>query len=93
MELPVNFLAGLVLGAIAGFALGFLTGAISKPEEKKVTKKDTKAKRLFTAANQEKDKKKKMELLGRILDKYPHSEWADKALEEVMKIRKEEPGD
>jgi len=89
MELPVNFFVGIILGGIAGFALGFLVGMVSRPQEKKEVEKYTRARKLFDEASQEKDKKRKMKILGKILDRYPATEWADKALEEVMKLKKE----
>ncbi len=92
MELPVNFFVGLILGAIVGLVAGFLIGIISKPtnpEEKKVVKKESKAQKIFNLAIKQENKKKKMKFLSQIINKYPHSEWSDKALEEVMKIKKE----
>ncbi|MBE0478707.1 hypothetical protein IBX65_06275 [Candidatus Aerophobetes bacterium] len=84
-----NFFAGLVLGAIVGFIIGYLAGAVSKPEEKKIPAREDKAKKLFELAIKEENGEKKTELLGKILEKYPHSQWADKVLEEVMKMKKE----
>lgn len=89
MRPAAGFLVGLILGGILGFALGFLAGVVSKPEEEKVSRKESKAEKLFKLAVEQKDKKRKLELLGKLLDKYPYSEWTDKALEEVMKMKRE----
>jgi len=88
MKPPAGFLVGLILGGILGFALGFLAGMVSKPEEERLSKRESRAKKLFNLAVEQKDKKRKLELLGKLLDKYSYSEWADKALEEVMKMKK-----
>jgi uncharacterized protein HemY len=79
---------GLILGGIAGFAGGLLLGMALKSKEKRSIKKESKAERIFKLAIQQKSQERKLELLGRILDKHPKSEWADKALEEAMKITK-----
>jgi len=66
---------GLILGGILGFAVGLLSGMVFiKPEEKRSIKKESKAERIFNLAIQQEDRKKKLELLGKILDKYPKSE-------------------
>lgn len=92
MEVGFNFFAGLILGAILGLIIGLLIGtAVAKPEEKKATKTEHRAEKLFKLALKQENRKKKMKLMGRILEKFPHSEWADKALEEVMKMKKGGP--
>lgn len=88
MEIGVKFFVGLVLGAILGFITGFLVGVVSKPEEKGTTKKEHRAEKLFNLAIKQENEKRKRKLLGKILEKFPHSEWADKALEEVMRMKK-----
>lgn len=85
MGLPTGFLIGLALGAIVGFVV--VWGMPSRSKAKTSTRK-SQAEKLFDLAIQEEDQKTKLELLGKVLDKYPHSEWGDKALEEVMKMRK-----
>lgn len=88
MELPAGFLMGLILGGILGFSLGFLTGVASGSEKEKLSKKESKAERLFYLACAKEDKRSKIELLAKLLDKYPNSQWANKALEEIMKIKR-----
>ncbi len=89
-NIPTGFLVGLVTGGILGFTLGFLLASASiKSEEKKAIKKESKAEKLFNLAMQQESKEKKLDLLRKILTKYPRSEWSDKALEEVTKIRRE----
>lgn len=89
MELSLSFVLGLILGGILGFVVGLLSGTAFKSEEKKSIKRESKAERIFNLAIQQENQETKLELLGKILDKYPESEWADKALEEAMKMRKE----
>jgi len=90
LELSISFVVGLILGGILGFAVGLLSGMVFiKPEEKRSIKKESKAERIFNLAIQQEDRKKKLELLGKILDKYPKSEWAKRALEEAIKMREE----
>ena len=79
------------MGAVVGFIVGFLVGMISKPEKKIAIERESRAQRLFNLATKQENNRKKMKLLGKVLDKYPRSEWADKALEEVMKIKKGNP--
>ncbi len=88
MELPATFWIGLILGGIGGSIVGFLLGMASGFKEKKLIKKENKAEKLFNLATQEESQERKRELLGKVLDKYPRSEWADKALEESMRMRK-----
>ncbi len=88
MDLSARFLAGLILGGILGLIIGFLLRMAFEPKIESPRKKRSEAERLFDLAIQQKNQKRKMKLLGEVLDKYPHSEWADKALEEAMKMRK-----
>lgn len=86
--LPDGFLAGLITGGVVGLIVGLLLGMVSGPKERKSIKRKKEAEKLFALAKQEENRKRKLKLLGEILDKYPHSEWAEKALNEAMKIRK-----
>lgn len=88
MVLSIGFLIGLLLGGGVGFAVGFPLGMASKSKGKRSAKKEGKAERLFNLATQQEDRKAKLEILSEILNKYPHSTWADKALEEATKTRK-----
>lgn len=85
MGLPTGFLIGLALGAIVGFVV--VWGMPSASKGKRSTR-ESQAEKLFNLAIQQEDPKRKLELLRKVFDKYPHTEWADKALEEVMKMRK-----
>ena len=89
LQLSTDFVVGLVIGGVVGFIVGFLVGTISSLKKGKLTGKKSQAQKLFNSAMQEEDRKGKLKLLGQILDKYPNSEWADKALEQIMKLRKE----
>jgi len=90
MQLSFPLLVGLGLGVAIGFVVGFLVGIISRTEEKKTpTKRQGKAEKLFHQALAEDNAHKKHNLLKKVVDRYPRSDWADKALEEVMKIRKQ----
>lgn len=88
MGLSIRFLAGLILGGILGFMIGFLLRMAFEPKAERLGRKRSEAERLFDLAMQQEKRKRKIKLLGQVLDRYPHSEWADKALEEVMKMRK-----
>ena len=68
---------GLMLVGIAGCLVGFWLGRVSK--------RGSKAERLFMLAMQEDNQEKKHKLLGEIVDKYPSTEWVDKALDERVK--------
>ena len=85
MGLAAGFLVGLFLGAIVGFVVA--RGMAPESKGKRSTRK-SQAEKFFNLAIQQEDQKRKLELLGKVFDKYPHSEWGDKALEEVMKMRK-----
>ena len=89
LQLSTGFVVGLVIGGVVGLIVGFLMGTISSLKKRKLTGKKSQAQKLFNSAMQEENRKGKLKLLGQILDKYPHSEWADKALDQVMKLRKE----
>lgn len=68
---------GLMLAGIAGCTVGFWLGRVSK--------RGSKAERLFMLAMQEENQGRKHKLLGEIVDKYPNTEWVDKALDERVK--------
>ena len=89
LQISTGFVVGLVIGGVVGFIVGFLVGVVSSLKKRKLTGKKSRAQKLFNSAMQEEDRKRKLKLLAQILDKYPHGEWADKALEQVMKLRKE----
>lgn len=89
MRIQPTFIIGLIAGGIVGFVLGLLVGILSKPAERKAARKESKAEKLFNLAMQQENEKRKINILGRIVERYPSSIWADKALEEVMKLKKE----
>jgi len=89
MKLPSGFWAGLILGGIVGFVIGFSLNMAFESKGKRSIKKESKAENLFNLAIQQESQERKRELLGKVLDKYPRSKWADKALEESMKMRSE----
>lgn len=88
LELSTGFVVGLVIGGVGGLTVGFLIGVISNSKKSKVTGKKSQAHKLFDSAIKEDDRKRKLKLLAHIVDKHPNSEWADKALEQAMKLRK-----
>jgi len=88
LELSVSLVVGLILGGMLGFVVGLLSGMALKSEKKRSIKRESKAERIFNLAIQQENQETKLELLGKILDKYPESKWADKALEEAIKIRR-----
>lgn len=63
----------------------------TKKEEKAGVKKDTKgwsrARLAYEKAMQENDPEKRIPLLQKVVTKYFDSEWADKALEEIIKAK------
>jgi len=89
LEISTSFVVGLVMGGVVGFVLGYLLSVISNLKKGKETAKESHAQRRFNSAMQEEDSKQKLKLMAQIVDKYPHSEWSDKALDQVMKLRKE----
>ena len=89
LQLSTDFVVGLVIGGVVGLIVGFLMGTISSLKKRELTGKKSQAQKLFNSAMQEENRKRKLKLLAQIVDKYPNSEWADKALEQVMKLRKE----
>lgn len=89
MELSVSFVVGLILGGILGSAVSLLISTVFKSNKKRAIEKESKAERIFNLALQQEDQERKLKLLRKILDKYPKSEWAERSLEEVMKMRKE----
>lgn len=86
----VDFFVGLILGLILGFIIGFLAGSISSKSEKKkrTPPRKDKAKKLFDLAVKQESEANKIKIMSKIVAKYPRSEWADRALEEAMKLRK-----
>lgn len=89
LQLSTGFVVGLVLGAVVGLIVGFLLGMASSLKKRKLTGKKSQAQKLFNLAMKEENRTKQLKLLAQILDKYPHGEWADKALEQAMKSKKE----
>jgi len=89
LELSVSFVVGLILGGILGSAASLLISTVFKSNKKRAIEKESKAERIFNLALQQEDQERKLKLLRKILDKYPKSEWAERSLEEVMKMRKE----
>jgi len=89
LELSVSFVVGLILGGILGSAVSLLISTVFKSNKKRAIEKESKAERIFNLALQQEDQERKLKLLRKILDKYPKSEWAERSLEEVMKMRKE----
>ncbi|HDN84487.1 MAG TPA: hypothetical protein ENG47_01860 [Candidatus Aerophobetes bacterium] len=86
-----GFFVGVVAGGLFGFAIGFLLATLLKSGEGKEKEREkSRAERIFNQAISQKDRKRKAELLGKILEKYPNTTWADKALEEVIKMKKSE---
>ena len=82
-------MVGLILGGILGSAASLLISTMFKSNKKRAIEKESKAERIFNLALQQEDQERKLKLLRKILDKYPKSEWAERSLEEVMKMRKE----
>ena len=72
-----ELLVGVMLAGIAGCIVGFWLGRASKRESK--------AERLFMLAMQEENQGKKRKLMGKIVSKYPDTEWVDKVLDERIK--------
>lgn len=69
-----ELLVGVVLAGIAGCIVGFWLG--------RACKRESKAERLFMLAMQEENQGKKRKLMGKIVSKYPDTEWVDKVLDE-----------
>ena len=89
LQISTGFVVGLVIGGVVGFVMGYLLGIISNLKKSKETAKQSQAQKRFNSAMQEEDSKRKLKLMAQIVDKYPHSEWSDKALDQVTKLRKE----
>ena len=89
LQLSTSFVVGLAMGGVVGLIVGFLLGMVHGLKKSKVTGKKSQAQKLFKSAIKEENRKGKLKLLAQIVDKHPNSEWADKALELVMKLRKE----
>ncbi len=89
LEISTSFVVGVVTGGVVGFVIGYLLGIVSNLKKGKETVKESQAQKRFDSAMQEEDSKRKLKLMAQIVDKYPHSEWSDKALDQVMKLRKE----
>ena len=68
---------GLMLAGIVGCIVGFWLGRVSK--------RGGKAERLFMLAIQEENQERKDKLLGKLVDKYPSTKWADKVLDERVR--------
>jgi len=88
LQISTSFVVGLVMGGVVGFVVGFLLGVISNLKKSKETAKESQAQKRFNSAMQEEDSKRKLKLMAQIVDKYPNSEWSDKALDQVTKLRK-----
>ena len=61
------------MGCIVGFWLG------------RASKRRSKAEELFMLAIQEENQERKDKLLGKLVDKYPSTKWADKVLDENVR--------
>ena len=72
-----ELLVGVMLAGIAGCIVGFWLG--------RACKRESKAERLFMLAMQEENQGKKRKLMGKIVSKYPDTEWVDKVLDERIK--------
>ena len=72
-----ELLVGVVLAGITGCIVGFWLG--------RARKRGGKAERLFMLAMQEENQGKKRKLMGKIVSKYPNTEWVDKVLDERIK--------
>ena len=89
LQISTTLVVGLVVGGVAGLVLGYLLGIISNLKKGKGTAKESQAQKRFNSAMQEQDSKRRLRLMAQIVDKYPSSEWSEKALDQVMKLRKE----
>ena len=89
LQISTGFVVGLVVGGVVGFVLGYLLSIISNLKKNKETVKESQAQKRFNSAMQERDSKRRLKLMAQIVDKYPGSEWSDKALDQVTKLRKE----
>ncbi len=89
LQISTSFVVGLAMGGVVGFVVGYLLGVLSNLKKGKGTAKESQAQKRFSSAMQEEDSKRKLKLMAQIVDKYPGSEWSDKALDQVMKLRKE----
>lgn len=89
LQISTDFVVGLVMGGVVGFVLGYLLRIVSNLKKSKDTVKESQAQKRFNSAMQEENPKQKLKLLAQIVDKYPNSEWSDKALDQAMKLRKE----
>ena len=89
LELSTDLLLGLLIGGVVGLTVGLVIGIVSGLKKSKLAGDKNQAQKLFNSAMKEEDQKRRLRLLAQIVDKYPHSEWEEKALEQVMKLRKE----
>lgn len=89
LQISTSFVVGLVMGGVVGFVIGYLLGIVSSLKKSRETAKESQAQKRFNSAMQEEDSKRKLKLMAQIVDKYPGSEWSDKALDQVTKLRKE----
>jgi len=76
-EPSTQLLVGLMGGGIVGCIVGFWLGRVSK--------RGSKAERLFMLAIQEENRERKDKLLGKLVDKYPSTKWADKVLDDRVR--------
>jgi len=72
-----QLLVGLMGGGIVGCIVGFWLGRVSK--------RRSKAEGLFMLAIQEENQERKDKLLGKLVDRYPSTKWADKVLDEKVR--------
>ena len=76
-EPSTQLLVGLMGGGIVGCIVGFWLGRVSK--------RRSKAEELFMLAIQEENQERKDKLLGKLVDKYPSTKWADKVLDDRVR--------
>ena len=89
LQLSTDFVVGLIIGGVVGLIVGFLVGVVSGSKKGTVAGKKTQAQKLFDSAMREEDHRTKLKVLARVVEKFPDSEWSDKALEQAMKTRQE----
>ena len=73
----IQLLAGLMGGGVVGCIVGFWLGRASK--------RRSRAEELFILAIQEENQERKDKLLGKLVDRYPSTKWADKVLDERVR--------
>jgi len=89
LQISTGFVVGLIIGGVVGFVIGYLLGIVSNLKKSKEAVQQSQAQKRFNSAMQEEDSKRRIKLMAQIVDKYPGSEWSDKALDQVTKLRKE----